>query len=214
MKPYLRGLLLVWRTAERIRKIKNNMTTSYLDSAKKQFEYYKMLGDKTFTQLSDEQLFWQYNEESNSITIIVKHLWGNMLSRWTDFLATDGEKEWRNRDAEFENDITGREELLDKWNEGWACLFRAMDALTPDDLEKLIYIRNQEHTVVEAINRQLAHYAYHVGQIVYIGKMASSNSWTSLSIPKGNSQSYNAANFSKPREKQHFTGEFLGEKKK
>ncbi|MGV3587988.1 MAG: DUF1572 domain-containing protein [Adhaeribacter sp.] len=188
------------------------MANDYLESVQKQFEYYKMLGDKTFSQLPDVKLFWQYNNESNSIGTIVKHLWGNMLSRWTDFLTADGEKEWRDRDAEFENDINSREELLAKWNEGWACLFNAINSLTTDDLDKIIYIRNQGHTVTEAINRQLAHYPYHVGQIVFIGKMLA-ESWTSLSIPKGNSQAYNADKFSKPKQKEHFTDEFFGDKK-
>ena len=116
------------------------MTNEFLDSAKKQFEYYKMLGEKTFSQLSDEQLFIQLNEESNSVATIVKHLWGNMLSRWTDFLTTDGEKEWRQRDAEFENDISNRTELLEKWNEGWTCLFNAINPLTENDLTKEIFI--------------------------------------------------------------------------
>ena len=163
----------------------------YITSTRKQFEYYKMLGEKTFVQISDEQLFWQYNEESNSIAIIVKHLWGNMLSRWTDFLTSDGEKEWRQRDAEFENDIVTKEELLTKWNEGWACLFKALDSLTTEDLSKEIYIRNEPHSVVEAINRQLAHYPYHIGQIVFIGKMICDTNWASLSIHRGNSKDFN-----------------------
>jgi len=189
------------------------MTNDYLDSVTKQFEYYKMLGDKTFAQLQDEKLFWQFNEDSNSIETIVKHLWGNMLSRWTDFLTTDGEKEWRKRDAEFENDITTRQVLLDKWNAGWECLFTTLKSLTPDDLNKEIYIRNQGHTVTEAINRQLAHYPYHIGQIVFIGKMACENGWTSLSIPKGNSNTFNSDKFSKPKHKEHFTDEFVDKKK-
>lgn len=188
------------------------MTNDYLESAKKQFEYYKMLGDKTFVQLTDEQLFWQYNHDSNSIATIVKHLWGNMLSRWTDFLTSDGEKEFRNRDAEFENDIKTRQELLDKWNEGWNCLLNAINALKTEDLEKIIYIRNQGHTVTEAINRQLAHYPYHIGQIVFLGKMLATNGWNSLSIPKGNSTTFNAEKFSKPKAKGHFTDEFLKKK--
>ena len=113
------------------------MSSDYLESMKKQFEYYKMLGDKTFEQLKSEQLFWQYNEESNSIATIVQHLWGNMLSRWTDFLNSDGEKEWRNRDAEFENKKLTRAELISKWNEGWKCLFEAINPLKEEDLEKL-----------------------------------------------------------------------------
>lgn len=184
------------------------MNTNYLESVIKQFEYYKMLGDKTFAQIPDDKVFWQYNEDSNSIATIVKHLWGNMLSRWTDFLTTDGEKEWRNRDAEFENDIATKQEMIDKWNEGWKVFLDTLKSLKEEDLERIIYIRNQGHTVLEAINRQLAHYPYHIGQIVFIGKMCAGG-WASLSIPKGNSQQYNADKFSKPKEKGHFTDEFL-----
>ncbi|RZL30749.1 MAG: DUF1572 domain-containing protein [Pedobacter sp.] len=185
------------------------METNYLESTKKQFEYYKMLGDKTFAQLNEEQLFWQFNEESNSIAMIVKHLCGNMLSRFTDFLTSDGEKEWRNRDAEFENDIVDKTDLLAKWDEGWQCLFNAINTLTEQDLSKEIYIRNQGHTVTEAINRQLAHYPYHVGQIVFLGKMLCNQNWQSLSIPKGNSKNFNDEKFAQPKHKQHFTDEFL-----
>jgi hypothetical protein len=188
------------------------MINNFLDSASKQFEYYKMLGEKTFSQLSDEQLFIQLNEESNSIATIVKHLWGNMCSRWTDFLTTDGEKAWRQRDAEFENDIADRAELLEKWNEGWSCLFKALNMLTENDLTKEIFIRNQGHTVTEAINRQLAHYPYHVGQIVFIGKLLCKKSWTSLSIPKGNSNEYNDIKFAEAKHKQHFTDEYIVDK--
>ena len=188
------------------------MTNNYLESAIKQFEYYKMLGERTFAQLPDEKLFWQYNEESNSIAAIVKHLWGNMLSRWTEFLTTDGEKEWRNRDEEFDNDIATRQELLARWNAGWACLLDALWSLTPEDLTKEIYIRNQGHSVTEAINRQLAHYPYHIGQIVFIGKMACNDQWSSLSVAKGASKEFNADKFSKPKHKAHFTDEFLGKK--
>jgi hypothetical protein len=167
-----------------------------------------MLGEKTFDQVEQEKLFWQYNEESNSIATIVKHLWGNMLSRWTDFLTTDGEKEWRDRDGEFENDISTKKELLDKWNEGWSCLLNTLNSLTPEDLDKTVYIRNQGHSVMEAINRQLAHYPYHVGQIIFIGKMAAKE-WKSLSIPRGDSNKFNADKFSKPKHTEHFTDEFL-----
>lgn len=189
------------------------MSTDCLESVKKQFEYYKLLGEKTFAQIEDDQLNWQYNGESNSIAIIVKHLSGNMLSRWTDFLTSDGEKEWRNRDAEFESDLTTREHLLKEWNEGWQCLFEALNALTEEDLEREIFIRNQGHTVMEAINRQLAHYPYHVGQIVFLGKMIKNNGWVSLSIPRNTSQEYNADKFAKPKHKEHFTNEFLQNKK-
>ena len=189
------------------------MKTDYLESVKKQFEYYKMLGEKTFVQLPDEKLFWQYNESSNSVATIVKHLWGNMLSRWTDFLTTDGEKEWRNRDAEFDNDIKSREELLSKWNEGWNCLMNSINSLTEEDLQKEVFIRNQGHSVVEAINRQVAHCAYHAGQIIYIGKMICDNTWNSLSIPRGGSKKFNADKFAKPKHREHFTEEFFREKR-
>ena len=185
---------------------------NYLSSAIKQFEYYKMLGDKTFAQLSDSQLFEQLNEESNSIAIIVKHLWGNMLSRWSDFLTTDGEKASRNRDAEFENDIASRADLLAKWEEAWSILFNTLQGLTEADLIKTVYIRNMGHTVLEAINRQLAHYPYHVGQIVFIGKALCQDKWISLSIPKGHSMAYNAQKFAKPKRIEHFTDEFLNDK--
>ncbi|MCW3091160.1 MAG: hypothetical protein JWP81_2229 [Ferruginibacter sp.] len=188
------------------------MENDYLDSVQKQFSYYKMLGEKAMAQLPEEKLYWQYNQESNSIAVILKHLWGNMVSRWTDFLTTDGEKEWRNRDAEFYNDLQTREELLDKWNEGWKYLFDALGPLTNEDLGREIYIRNMGHTVTEAINRQLAHYSYHVGQIVYIAKMCCDQHWNSLSIPKGNSNAYNEAKFARPKHKEHFTHEFLKDK--
>lgn len=189
------------------------MTNDYLDSVKKQFGYYKMLGEKAMEQIPDEKLSWQYNGESNSIATIVKHLWGNMLSRWTDFLTSDGEKEWRNRDAEFDNDISNKELLLAKWNEGWKCLFDAIDPLTAADLDKEIFIRNMGHTVMEAINRQLAHYPYHIGQIVFVAKMVCDDEWKSLSIPKGNSTAYNAEKFTQPKHTEHFTNEFMKDKK-
>lgn len=185
--------------------------SQYLESVIKQFEYYKLLGEKTFEQVTDEQLFWQYNSESNSIAMIVQHLSGNMLSRWTDFLTSDGEKEWRNRDAEFEQTISSRSEMMTAWNKGWGCLFETLNILTPNDLERVIYIRNQGHTVMEAINRQLAHYPYHIGQIVFIGKMCSS-SWQSLSIPKGASSEFNNKKFAQPPRREHFTDALLGKK--
>ncbi len=188
------------------------MINDYLQSTRKQFEYYKLLGEKTFAQLTDEQLFWQYNAESNSIATIVKHLWGNLLSRWTDFLTTDGEKDWRQREAEFDNDIQNREELMAKWNEGWDCLFRALDSVNEINFATIIYIRNQGHSITEAINRQLAHYPYHVGQIVFIGKMLKDADWASLSIPRGGTQQFNAAKFEQPKHRAHFTEEFLRER--
>lgn len=185
------------------------MITEYLESAKKQFEFYKLLGEKTFEQLTDEQLFWKYNNESNSIATIVTHLSGNMLSRWADFLTTDGEKEWRDRESEFDNDIKDRDELMKKWNDGWICLFKAINSITEDNFNTMVYIRNIGHTIQEAINRQLAHYPYHIGQIVFIGKMVKDDKWTSLSIPRGKSKEYNDDKFSMPKRKEHFTDEYL-----
>ncbi|WP_299610428.1 DUF1572 family protein [uncultured Aquimarina sp.] len=182
---------------------------SYLEGIKKQFLYYKSLGERTIDQLDEDMLFWQYNEESNSIAIIVKHLWGNMKSRWTDFLTTDGEKEWRARDQEFENDIQSKEELLEKWNEGWQCLFDALDSVNDANFDQPIYIRNIEHSITEAINRQLAHYSYHIGQIVFLGKMICDQDWKSLSIAKGTSNSYNEKRFAQPRHKAHYTDKLM-----
>lgn len=177
--------------------------------ARAQFEYYKMLGDRTFAQLKEEDLFWQFNPESNSIAIIVKHLWGNMLSRWTDFLNTDGEKPWRKRDEEFEATIQSKAEFLEKWEEGWQVLFTALDAVTTENARQVIYIRNMGHSITEAVNRQLAHYAYHIGQIVFIGRMLRGADWQSLSVPKGGSKAYNAEKFAQPKRREHFTKGFL-----
>lgn len=178
---------------------------SYINSVKLQFEYYKSLGDKTFTQLTDKDINWRYNEDSNSIAIIVKHLAGNMLSRWTNFFTADGEKEWRRRDSEFENAPNDIESLQKIWNKGWNCLFEIINNITDDDLERIIHIRNQGHTVTEAINRQLCHYAYHVGQIVVIAKQIKGNNWESLSIPKNQSTNYNKEKFKKEKSRKHFT---------
>lgn len=183
---------------------------NYLESVIKQFEYYKWLGEKAMEQVPEEALFWQYNNESNSMAIIVNHLWGNMLSRWTDFLTTDGEKSWRNRDSEFEDVISNKSELLQKWEAGWDCLLTALRSLTAEDLSRIIYIRNQGHTVLEAINRQLAHYPYHVGQMVFIAKMVADQNWKSLSIPKGGSGAYNAQKFEAEKKRAHFTDEYIG----
>jgi len=185
------------------------MDRDFLGSSKKQFAYYKLLGEKTFGQLSEEKLFFKYNEDSNSIATIVKHLHGNMMSRWTDFLTTDGEKETRKRDEEFEEGFLKKDEVLRLWNEGWTCLFATLDSLTEADLDQTIYIRNQGHSVSEAIIRQLAHYPYHVGQIVFIGKMLAENNWHSLSITKNASTAYNAEKFSKEKHTEHFTDEHL-----
>lgn len=181
------------------------MKTSYLESILKQFQYYKSLGDKTFDQLTERELFWQMNPDANSISIIVKHMVGNMLSRWTNFMTEDGEKEWRHRDSEFESTYQTKEEMLTAWETGWQCLFSALEKLTAKDLESIIYIRNQGHTVTEAINRQLAHYSYHIGQIVYLGTLMKGSEWESLSIPKGGSEKFNSEKFNKEKSKTHFT---------
>lgn len=184
-------------------------TESYLESVKKQFLYYKMLGEKAMDQLEPEQLFVAINEDTNSIATIIKHISGNMLSRWTDFLSSDGEKEWRNRDAEFENDLQSKEEVLEVWNKGWACFLDALNNLRPEKLSDIIYIRNEGHTVIEAINRQLAHYPYHVGQIVFYAKQLKNSDWESLSIPKNKSGNYNAEKFAKEKEIKNFTDDEL-----
>lgn len=182
---------------------------SYLLSVTKQFKYYKQLGEQAFENLNDHELCWKVNETSNSIAVIVNHLHGNMLSRWTDFLVSDGEKDFRDRDKEFEDLIKSKEEAINKWESGWHCLFSAINALNDQQMEDIIYIRNIGHTVQEAINRQLCHYAYHVGQIVFIAKMIQDQNWKSLSISKGESKAYNAEKFSKEKRRGHFTDEYL-----
>lgn len=157
----------------------------------KRFQYYKLLGDKAFQQLSDEQMFWQYNEESNSIAVIVKHVAGNMLSRWTNFLTEDGEKPWRNRDEEFVNTFKTKQEVLDFWEEGWKCLFSALDQITNENLDSILYIRGEPQSVIDAVFRQLAHYPYHIGQIVYLAKMMKNDEWKTLSIAKNKSNEFN-----------------------
>ncbi|WP_456315259.1 DUF1572 family protein [Pseudomonas shirazensis] len=180
-------------------------TESYLESVKKQFLYYKMLGEKSIDQLEPQQLFISVNEDTNSIATIIKHISGNMLSRWTDFLTSDGEKDWRNRDAEFENDLQSKEEVLDVWNKGWNVFLDTLNSLKQEQLSDIIYIRNEGHTVIEAINRQLAHYPYHIGQIVFYAKQLKNSSWDSLSIPRNKSGNYNAEKFAKEKEIKNFT---------
>jgi hypothetical protein len=164
----------------------------YLKSARKIFSDYKRLAEKAMEQLSNEQLYWQPDKESNSIAIIVKHLRGNMLSRWTNFLTEDGEKAWRDRDTEFEMDWNDRDTIISKWEEGWSCLFNTIDSLKEDDLSKIAMTRGEPNTVLEAINRQIAHYASHIGQIIYLGKMMKQEDWHTLSIARGKSKEFNA----------------------
>ena len=160
---------------------------NYVKGVRFEFNRYKVLGDNTFAQLDDKDIHWKYQEIGNSVALIVKHMSGNMLSRWTNFLTEDGEKVWRNRETEFENPPNSSTELLAVWEKGWHCLFEALDALNGDNFNTRIKIRNEEHTIVEAVNRQLAHYANHVGQIVFLGKLILGDDWVSLSIPKGKS---------------------------
>ena len=159
------------------------MKENYLESVKEEFLHFKVIAERAMMQCPDRKLFVQSNEESNSIATIVKHISGNMISRWTDFLTSDGEKEWRNRDGEFENDIQTRKELLKCWDKGWDRFLLTLNSLTGDDLDKIILIRKEKLTVAEAINRQLAHYCYHIGQIVLLAKMHSTD-WKSLTIPR------------------------------
>ena len=171
------------------------MPSDFLDTARQQFLYYKTLGEKAMAQLQPEMLFIQPPGGGNSIAMIIQHMHGNMLSRWSDFLSSDGEKEWRQRDAEFEVVLTHQEEVMEKWNEGWESLMNALSGLDDGMLDQTVLIRNEPHSVVAAINRQLAHYPYHVGQIVYFAKQLVGDSFTSLSIPKNGSKAFNQEKF-------------------
>jgi hypothetical protein len=165
----------------------------FLSTAIRRLKYYKDLGEKAMEQLDEEQLHYTPNETVNSVAVIIQHMAGNMLSRWTNFLSEDGEKEWRNRDREFELQGYSKEKLLELWSRGWECFFAAIEPLKKKDLCKTIYIRQEPLTVADAINRQLAHYPYHIGQIILMGKIIRSENWKNLSIPKGHSAAYNAS---------------------
>ena len=165
----------------------------FLKSVIQQFHDYKLLAEKTFAQVKDEDFHYQPNETTNSIAINITHMHGNMVSRWTNFLTEDGEKEWRQRDDEFETHSYSREKLLQLWKEGWMAVFGSLESLSGDDLDKTIYIRTRPLTVIEAIHRQLTHYAYHVGQIVMLGKIIKNKDWQTLSIAKGQSVAFNSA---------------------
>lgn len=169
----------------------NALGDRYLESARARFHGSKHLGDKTLSQLSEVDIFWQPNSETNSAALIVKHLRGNMRSRWVDTLTTDGEKPDRNRDGEFEiSGLANRDAVLTAWEEGWRYLLEAMDTFRPEDLEKSIWIRGQEISLMDGINRQLFHVSYHVGQLVQIGKERLGDRWETLSIPRGKSAEY------------------------
>ena len=163
----------------------------YLETAIRRLKYYKDLGDKTFVQLNEWDFHYQPNDESNSIATIIQHMAGNMLSRWTNFLTEDGEKEWRKRDEEFEIHQYTKQELIELWEKGWTCFLDTLSGLKKKDLKKKVSIRQEALTVIDAINRQLAHYPYHIGQIIFLAKIIKNKSWQNLSIPKGNSQAYN-----------------------
>ncbi|HLP13430.1 MAG TPA: DUF1572 family protein [Flavobacteriales bacterium] len=157
----------------------------FVATAKKRFQNYKALAEKAIEQLIPNQLFVPMNDESvNSIAIIIQHMHGNMLSRWTNFMKEDGEKKWRKRDEEFVSPPKDKAAIMQKWNEGWQCLFDALDSIKPEELTETIYIRNEGLSLMDAVLRQLAHYAYHVGQIVFYAKQLKSGEWNSLSIPK------------------------------
>jgi hypothetical protein len=162
----------------------------FIEETIKSFKGLKSNSEKALEQLADSDIHWSMNEESNSIAIIMKHISGNMISRWTDFLTTDGEKSDRNRDSEFIDEFTSRQQLMDYWNRGWAVCIDSLSALSENDLEKTIYIRREPHTVIRAMQRSLAHIAYHCGQIVYVAKQLKGGDFKSLSIPRGESAKY------------------------
>jgi len=192
---------------------------NYLEDALSSFRAYKKLADKAIAQLKDEEVFVTLDEEGNSIAVVMKHMAGNMLSRWTDFLTSDGEKPDRNRDMEFLIEPhTSKDDVLAYWERGWKSVFDALESLRPEDFEKKITIRGEEHTIVQAINRQLTHYAYHIGQIVFLAKHFRSAEWKSLSIPRNRSSDFNAYLGNKPgvadREKQFDAAAGFSENKK
>jgi hypothetical protein len=166
-------------------------TTSYVEDALAIFRQYKLLGERAMLQVSDDQLFASLDEESNSIAIIVKHITGNMRSRWTDFLTSDGEKPSRNRDSEFVDPPATREALMREWEDGWACVFRAIEPLTDADLSHTVTIREEAHSVMQAINRQLSHYPMHVGQIILLAKHYAGGQWQTLSVARNKSAEFN-----------------------
>ena len=171
----------------------DEIVRNYFEDAVKSFRAYKKLAEKAIAQVSDEEFFVTLDEESNSVAVIMKHMAGNMFSRWTDFLTSDGEKPNRNRDMEFVIEPqTTKDDVIDYWERGWKCVFEALEPLRPEDFGKKVTIRGEEHTIVQAINRQMTHYAYHIGQIVFLAKHFRSAEWTSLSVPRNRSAEFNA----------------------
>jgi len=180
-----------------------------LSSSIKQFRYYKQLVDKSLEQVSDEVLTHKYHDDDNSIAMIIQHLAGNMASRWTNIFEEDGEKTWRERDKEFVPHIFTRSSILEEWERGWQILFNTLESLSNDDLGRIIYIRNEGMTVSDAILRQLCHYSYHCGQIVYKCKQNREREWHSLSIAKNKSASYNFKKFEEIQAEKHFLDDML-----
>jgi hypothetical protein len=168
----------------------NSLAAEYLGTAIRRLKYYRFLGEQAFSQLEEKDFHIQPSSASNSIAMIIQHVSGNMLSRWTNFLTEDGEKEWRRRDEEFEPHHHTYAELMDMWNKGWDCFIGTLESLKEEDLLKTIYIRKEPLSAIDAINRQLAHYPYHIGQILYIAKQIKNTDWKSLSIEKGASKAY------------------------
>jgi len=180
--------------------------TSALDGTARLFKYYKMLTEKTVMQLTDEELHHTPSNELNSVAVLMKHISGNLISRWVNFRAEDGEKPWRNRDSEFIDDITSRKELLGRWEKGWDVLFESLHSIENDELNDIIYIRNEGHTILEAVERQLAHVAYHTGQIVMLAKWMRGENWETLTIPKGKTEDFNQEKFSQPKSRGFYKG--------
>lgn len=176
-----------------------------LDGTKQLFRYYKSLTEKSIKQLQEEQIHDSPGPEQNSIAILMKHLAGNMISRWTNFRTEDGEKSWRNREKEFVDDFESNRDLMDYWEKGWGLLFEALDSIKDDELDSIIYIRNDGHKLIEAIERHLAHVAYHSGQIVYLAKIYTGEDWESLSIPKGKTEEYNRKKFNEKKGRGMYT---------
>lgn len=172
-----------------------NIAEGFLTAIVNTFEANKRLADRAVEQLPDEKLHTALDPNTNSVAVIMKHVAGNLTSRWTDFLTSDGEKPWRNRDDEFVDTFTSRAELLAVWERGWACLLGALRGLTPEDLEKTVLIRGEPHSVPLAIERSLGHACYHVGQIVQVARVLAGDQWTTLTIPRGGSEQFNRANW-------------------
>ena len=177
----------------------------FLENSIKLFRNYQSLGEKAMAQLTVEEVLRKPNEESNSIALIVHHLSGNMQSRFTDFMTTDGEKPWRNREQEFDEAYADKAAMMTAWEKGWQCLYAALEPLRESDLTTIVYIRHEGQTVLEAIQRQLAHYASHIGQIIFQAKAIKGSQFQSLSIPRGGSDAFNKAKFSQEKTRRDFT---------